>query len=243
MVHNFRHPALTNQKPQEGYPLIPQTDTNNLKFISFSFRYFSERKFFGIGDTSPEWFKNLYHRLIDLSVKTASILEDYNMRTAYRLHPIDWDAKNCPIKIDDLDRIPQKIREKAADNFFWQFQLSQGTGRVVGFFNEEHSIFYIVLLDFKHNIQPSKRFGYSVDDTEFAMTEYEKIQAHILELESKRIKCRSQEICPIKNLNSHISPEAIFVNIEPELVEIYEGLLRNGTFCDKFNLFLLENFS
>lgn len=224
-------------------PLIPSEDKKGLPYLTFSFRYCSQQEYFGFGDQGAPWFANLLERVQDLSNKTASILDNHIERGQYRLHPIDWNAKGCPITIDDLTSVPKQIIDNIEDDFFWQFQLSKGTGRVIGFFNENLSVFYIVLLDPNHNAQPSKFFGYSVNDTKTAITEYEKIQMLIEDADNKRKKrCKSDDICPFSNIaKKELRSDVFYASIDNELKDKYIELIEAGTFQSKFEEFLLEN--
>lgn len=232
--------SLTNEKAKAKGSLIPQEENGN-PYLSFSFRYFTQQEYFGIGEQDAAWFTNLLERVKDLSGKTRSILENPTERDAYRLHPIDWAAKNCPITIEDLVSLPNVIKENVEDDFFWQFQLSKGTGRVVGFFNENSSIFYVVLLDPKHNIQPSKDYGYSVDDTSIAITEYERIQMCIADIVKKAEDCLGEsKICPLSQLKEEYLRSGVFyASIDPDLKERYKELIESGEFQFKFEEFLL----
>lgn len=218
-------------------PLIPQTDHKNLKYFSFSFKYFNQIRYFGVGNKDATWFANLYDRLKDLSNKTNAMLEDSKLRFDYRMHPINWNAKNCPITIDDLG-LPRIITDNMEDDFIWQFQLSKGTGRVVGFFNEDHTIFYVVLLDPEHNIQPAGDYNYTVNDTEIALTDYEKIQSVINELESLRKGCEYLHQCPISELEQHVDSSEFYVKIDPSLAALYGEMIKNGSFIPAFKEFL-----
>lgn len=128
--------------------------------------------------------------------------------------------------------------------FFWQFQLSKGTGRVVGFFNENFSIFYVVLLDPKHNIQPSKDFDYYVDKTKIAYTEFERIRMWIAEASKIRSKkCLLEKDCPLSNINEeYFNSDVFYVSIDPELKKKYEELIMAGEFQIKFDDFLITEY-
>lgn len=240
MANDWRKKKSIVKETPTQKPLIPQRDTNNLKYISFSFRYFKESDFFGVGDQHASWFANLYDRLKDLSGKTGALIDNKKERNDYRLHPIDWDARGCPITIEDLG-LPKYIVDNAEDDFIWQFQISKGKGRVVGFFNEDYSIFYIVLLDPKHNLQPSKDFEYAVDETQSSLTDYEKIQTALHELETKRKSCNQTDRCPISDLEHYVDTKDFYVRIDPDLAAAFNKLIENGTFIEKFNTFLLSS--
>jgi len=235
--------SLTNEKSKAKSLPVPQEYKGN-PYITFSFRYFAQQQYFGIGDQDAPWFANLFDRVKDLSGKTkSSILDNPTEKDAYRFHPIDWSAKNCPITIDDLVSVPKIIKDNAEDDFFWQFQLSKGTGRVVGFFNEDFSIFYIVLLDPKHNIQPSKDYGFSVDETTIAITEYERIQMCIADAVRGTENClpENRGSCPLTQLNDEYLRSGVFyASIDLELKEKYKDLIESGDFQVKFEEFLLS---
>lgn len=232
---------LAEKRTQNKGLIIPQED-RSLPFITFSFKYFGQQDFFGIGEQDATWFANLFDRIKDLSGKTKAIIENPTERDAYRLHPIDWDARNCPITIADLSSVPQNIKDNAENDFFWQFQLSKGTGRVVGFFNEDSTIFYIVLLDPKHNIQPSKDYGYSVDETVEAITEYERIQMRIADvLKEFTETCNGKKNCPLSRLNlEYLRSGVFYACIDPELKEKYKELIESGDFQERFESFLIN---
>lgn len=235
---------LTQEKPKvKAATLIPQRE-NGLPYLSFSFRYVAQQEFFGIGGEDASWFANLQDRLRDLSGKTGAIVDNEAMRKAYRLHPIDWKAKNCPITADDLRSVPDVIKQNNTEDFFWQFQLSKGTGRVVGFFNEEHSIFYIVLLDPKHNIQPSKDYGYALTPTHEAVTEYERVRMQISEMEKVRLKCSKADECPMRDLlaTEYFAKDMMYISMEEELVEMYSQMVEAGSLKDDFETFLMEKY-
>lgn len=232
---------LADKKTQNKGLIIPQGD-KGLPFISFSFKYFGQQEYFGIGEQDANWFANLFDRIKDLSSKTKAIIENPIEREAYRLHPIDWDARNCPITIAELSSVPQYIKDNAEDDFFWQFQLSKGTGRVVGFFNEDSTIFYIVLLDPKHNIQPSKDYGYSVDATKEAITEYERIQMCIADVLKEFAEiCNGRKNCPLSRLNiEYLRSGVFYACIDPELKEMFKELIEAGDFQQRFEDFLIN---
>ncbi len=70
---------------------------------------------------------------------------------------------------------------------FYQSQISMSLGRVVGFFDENHEHFYILLLDHKHNLQPSKDYSYKVGDTTQMFCEYTSLLMEVARI--KGIQC------------------------------------------------------
>ena len=133
---------------------------------SFSFKYFRQIDYFGIDGMQNKWFISLLEKLQELSNYDVNLLAvNIPLKNANRYHIINWDAKNIPIKRSDIDWIEKDIIDNEEDFPFFQFQLSKALGRIVGFWESDYSTFNIVLLDPKHNLQPSKRFDYKVDNT------------------------------------------------------------------------------
>mgnify|MGYP003289023157 CR=1 FL=1 len=231
--------SLVDNKSQNKRLVIPQED-NGYMFITFSFKYFGQQRFFEIGEQDATWFVSLLDKMKELSGKTRKILENPTERKAYRFHPINWNAKKCPIKIEDIDSLPQNIIENAEEIIFWQFQLSKSTGRVVGFFYD--NIFYIVLLDPKHNIQPSKDYGYSVDETKVAITEYERVQMCIARIQKEAPKvCKDKKECLLSKINDEYLHSGVFYAcIDSDLKETYMDLIESGEFQEKFENFLIS---
>jgi hypothetical protein len=131
--------------------------------------------YFGVGDVDRHWFISLLERLADISkVEIEDFLNDYKLRDAYRYHPINWSQTNIPIKKADLAWLGDQI--EAEDFELVQFQISTGTGRIVGYFDPSQ-VFHIVLLDPAHNIQPVKQFDYRVQATHIAECQLSKLTA------------------------------------------------------------------
>ena len=65
--------SLAEKKTQNKGLIIPQED-NGLPFITFSFKYFGQQEYFGIGEQDATWFANLFDRIKDLSGKTKAPL-------------------------------------------------------------------------------------------------------------------------------------------------------------------------
>ena len=234
--------SLVDKEPRSARSLIPKEE-NNMPYLTFSFRYCTQQEYFGVKGEDAAWFANLQERLKDLSGKTGAILESKIERETYRLHPINWNARNCPIKKEDLLSVPNNIRDNKEEDFFWQFQLSKGTGRVVGFFNEMNSIFYIVLLDPKHNIQPSKKIGYAVDDTEIAITEFERLEMKLANAGTSISRCKHNDDCPVTDIcEEYNNSNMFFVELDKELREVYEKIATEGDICQEFEDFLMDKY-
>lgn len=103
------------------------------------------------------------------------LLEENKGSKALRCHPIDWSAKHVPLRREDLDWLPQEIRENDAEFPMMQISISQSTGRIIGYFDRDASIFHIVLLDPKHNMQPAAKTNYQVQPTQEALSQYDEL--------------------------------------------------------------------
>ena len=152
---------LNSDSPKYGNKsLVTKEQENELKRrkITFSFSYFKQIPNFQIGECSKGWHIGLLERLGALGTMTPQeVLEENRGSIALRCHPIDWSAKNIPIQRKDLDWLPKEILDNETDFPIMQFSITKSTGRIVGYFDRDSSIFHIVLLDPEHNIQPAKK--------------------------------------------------------------------------------------
>lgn len=192
--------------------------------LSFSFQYFQQIEFFQLGEQDNNWYLGLLERLKDLSGKDSNLMADVTAKQKYRLHPINWSQTRIPIKKDDLYWVPEEYRN-SEDIEFQQFEITQSSGRVVGFFNETNEIFFIVLLDPKHNIQPTKDTGYRVDRTFEALTDYEQL---LVQIKNGSIAAK----------HSTRAEQMIWMDVE--LIQVF---LKHGVveWQEKLEEFLLDN--
>lgn len=150
---------LNSDSPKYGNKsLVTKEQENELKRrkITFSFSYFKQIPNFQIGECSKGWHIGLLERLGALGTMTPQeVLEENRGSIALRCHPIDWSAKNIPIQRKDLDWLPKEILDNETDFPIMQFSITKSTGRIVGYFDRDSSIFHIVLLDPEHNINTS----------------------------------------------------------------------------------------
>ena len=186
-------------------PEIPKQLEKKTKW-RFSFEYFGQMKHFGLGAISSSWFVSLLERLKELSSEDIeSFSKDYLKYTGLRYHKINWSAKKIPIKKEDIDWVHKDIISNEDEFPFYQFHVSKSLGRVVGFWGPE-SIFFIVLLDPLHNLQPSKDYNYYIDDTKIGSCELSSVledinQAKIFGCENKDCDLKSQ----INNIPSKLN--------------------------------------
>ncbi|WP_281636135.1 hypothetical protein [Flavobacterium marginilacus] len=212
-------------------PVATKLDKN--KKWAFSFQFFNQVKFFGLDTSDAKWFVSLLERLKDLSQKERSaIFSDKNTKSFYRYHKIDWASKNIPIKKSEINWISKEYIDNDDDFPFHQFQISKANGRVVGFWNEDHTIFYIVLLDPLHNIQPAQKYHYIVDDCYPLSCEYSSIKSDLHKVMEEKSKC---DDCNIKNKISKIptklnSSTAVVGYLDPEFFNEYEKISHKVSF-------------
>ena len=159
-----RSPVVGTVSPTRR-PVVLETQKGKPTW-SFSFHYFKQIDYFGLGEMQSKWFVSLFERLKDLGGKDIdTFFKDHALKDANRYHKIDWNATNIPIARTEIDWVDKEIIENEVDFPFFQFQISTGLGRVIGFWAPNYTCFHIVLLDPKHNMQPSKNYGYRIEDT------------------------------------------------------------------------------
>ena len=179
---------------------IPRAPDNVAKKRwSFSFQYWQQIEYFGLDSqtTNLSWFVSFFDRLKQLSRES---IEDFIKNSAakdyLRFHQIDWNKKNIPITKEEFFKLaPKKFIPEEEEIF--QFMISKGKGRVVGFFDRDY-VFQIVLMDPEHNVQPSRNENYSVDPTKVRLTEYAELQESCKNFKRHVDKSCSAEVCSVK---------------------------------------------
>lgn len=175
----------TSRKIQRGK--VPPEKT-----FTFSFRYWKQIENFGLGDVRASWFVSLLDRLKGLSdEKVSRLFQDRNFRSVVRYHPVVWGQPGIPISKEDL-QLPRDVAD-AEDLEIVQLAISRSIGRIHGFF-DGNWCFNVVLLDPKHNLQPSKSHNYSVDFAPVLESDYGCLWAHIDALLGKQCK---EDVCGI----------------------------------------------
>jgi hypothetical protein len=204
-----------NPGTSSGIKKVPREKSRPAKKPwTFSLCYWRQIEYFGLNcnKVDEKWFVSLLNKLQDLSGLNIDEVAN-NPSTLWRFHPINWNQKNIPIKKTDLHWVPEQYLYEETD--FFQVQISQSTGRIVGFFDSEN-VFQIVLLDPMHNVQPSKSYGYSVNKTDEQITTYHDLLNRLIS-----IKVKIEKHCPascealnlVDNIHSgHISGKHIFVD-------------------------------
>lgn len=144
------------------YDRLKPRDTSNVEKVywSFGFKFFHQIDFFGLKHSDTSWFISFLERLRDTSkmeyTGLTQVLED-----GYRYHIINWKSKNCPLNRNEFHWVNKAYIDNEIDFPFCQFHVSKGSGRIIGFW-DENNVFQIILLDPLHNLQPSKDTNYEL---------------------------------------------------------------------------------
>lgn len=227
--------VLDSQKEKQLPPVLNRNVPDTEKW-TFSFRFWEQIKYFGLGGNEAKWFVSLLERLKELSKKEISkFLSDGSERSAWRYHDINWNQTNIPINRANLNWIDEVYLSNDEEYPIVQFQISQALGRIVGFF-DERQVFNIVLLDSLHNIQPSKSYGYKVDDTCELSCEYTSLQ---IKLENIICKIPDQDIqTQIQALlTQKIYKNTIIHYLDPDDNATFNEHIANGTISSAEEVF------
>ncbi len=233
-----RRPSLNNQILVEDCPRIPK--------LCFSFEYFRQIDYFGIGEESSKWFNLLYTRMKELGNYTLKDFERHDFAKAYRVHNINWDNKYMPISKTDLSWLPDSIVGKEAETEMKQFELTSNQGRVIGFIVA--NVFYVVLLDPKHNMQPITKVDAMyvgvVQKTRKGKTEFEKIQEQRKNIDVKCQNCSEDIVCKAM-LNNHQalrkSEKYAYLQAQGSLYEKKYNDILNGSLYDCIEEHIFNN--
>lgn len=209
---------------------IPIEDTG----ISFSFRYFKQIDNFGITGKDDVWMSGLLDQLRLLSEKNADeLLSDVTMKDYLRMHTLDLSEGKSALSLDDFASIPERYRPTAIDCPIMQFQISKANGRVIGFFNHNHSVFYIVFLDPQHNAQLSNYNGYKIREISPCMSEFDDLKAMI---------AKYAGLNPILAQDAEeflYTDNSSYLCLDSDLLEPLYRLVGKGEFKSKLEDFLL----
>lgn len=190
-------PVLSKQPKPANKPVTGNVKPAR-KFV-FSFRFFRQAEYFGLGDMDNGWFSALLEKLSEISkADFESLSSDIRAKQIWRLHEINFSAKGVITPRSSFDWVAKPYLENSEEYPFFQFQITKGHGRVIGFW-DENGVFNIVALDPKHNMQPSDYTDYKVRDTVLARTSY---AAAIVTIEQQILDCGND--CRCRSLYSKI---------------------------------------
>lgn len=157
-------------------------------------------------------------------------MSDFREKNQWRIHPIDWNGRNVPLNRKDLYWIDRKYMENEDEFPFYQFQITTGTGRVIGFWDEV-GLFNIVFLDTMHNMQPSQYNDYKLRETTIARGEM-AVAISLVEsaISSCGERCGCRGMFPrIQSALTHTLPfETMLVPMAPDLFDRVSRCIADG---------------
>jgi hypothetical protein len=186
------------------------------KSWTFSLSYWRQIENFGLKCEAVDenWYVSLLERL---QILCGLDIEEVarNGSRAWRYHAINWNQKGIPIKKTDLDWVPDKYLHSEEIEFY-QLQISQAKGRIIGFLDFEN-VFQIVLLDPMHNAQPSKNHGYAVNKTEKQVSTYQDLASRLILIKDKINHHCPTHLCKALPLtdevhSAHVSGKHVFMD-------------------------------
>jgi hypothetical protein len=232
--------------PSREVAKIVRAARTEAKRWEFSFRFFRQLEKFGLdGAKVPnDWLISLLERLKSLSLeKIENILDNEKTADAYRFHSIDWDATNIPISRTDIDWVSNSYWDNPVEYPLQQLMLSTGTGRFAGFF-DENWVFNIVLLDPLHNLQPSRNFGYAVDDCSPLTCELTQLQVAV---QASLGHCQQADCGARKSISDALAGrdkgyteayDVLLIKVDdPQKIEDAKALMADGKVKDFADIF------
>jgi hypothetical protein len=166
---------------------------------AFSFKYFRQKEYFGLNTVGTSWFVSFLERLQSLNQMSSNdFVSNQQIKDALRFHDIDWEAKNIPLQRTDFNWVDKAYLENTDDFPFVQIHISKAKGRIVGFWNENIEIFYILLLDPNHNLQPSQYTDYKLRPCNPLSCDYADLINDVDNLKRKINECKQN--CEIHKL-------------------------------------------
>lgn len=236
------NPEKVNKLGRKNLVSNEQQKSIKKEKISFSFLYFRQIDLFGAGNCSQGWHIGLLERLSAFGGMNLDELLNEKGSKSLRCHPIDWNAKNVPITRNELNWLPADILDNDAEFPMIQLSISTGTGRIVGFFNRDSSVFHIVLLDPNHNIQPSRYDNYQLQPTTIGLSQYDELLNKLDNIKKIVKDCQHGEcklhsrIEEIESLHDNI----IYTGLDKSIYEAYKEVLSKYTLQEIIEMGTME---
>lgn len=243
-MNKNRRPPIPSLSESASKKIPQPREVKKVEF-SFSFRYFNQIPYFGLDTVQKNWFISLIERLKEFSKIDIEAIKTNN-HNHIRYHPIDWEAQNIPISRSDCRWIDKEYLENEEEFPFVQFHVSKALGRIVGFWNEDDSLFYIVLLDPLHNIQPSKKYDYKVRDSHPLSCQYSSLLKKIESIKKKITNSPSNsDIFKLINElpSNFIETNAVIFFLDDSYLTALKSRLQNNSLSDIIELGLLADSS
>lgn len=128
---------------------------------TFSFIDFSQEDLFGLDRSSNNWFVAMLGQLKKVgTIDVDRLSKDKVIQSELRYHPINWTAEGVKLNRNYFQWIDKDVLGNEDEFPFYQFQISTGMGRIVGYWYED--VFHIIAFDPLHNLQPSKKHNYQI---------------------------------------------------------------------------------
>lgn len=124
--------GTTNQR---RYSVVSSRQVPRSQPWRFGFSHFRQIESFGLDGSSIKntWLISVLERFSELGNSSVDdVLNDKRVAEANRCHLINWDQKNIPITLDDIDWLPTRFK-KSEEYPILQFAVSKALGRVLGF--------------------------------------------------------------------------------------------------------------
>lgn len=189
---------VLESKGKLNSPIINRDSVTKDKTWEFSFRYWKQPDLFGLDRVEPSWMVSLLERLQELSTtKIEQLLRDHAHKQSIRYHEIDWSHQGTPLGRSDFTWLDARYLGNVEEFPFIQVHISKAKGRIVGFW-DENWIFNILLVDPRHNIQPSKYSSYQLRESPPCNNENMVILSKVMDC---ILRCKPNRAeCPITSL-------------------------------------------
>ena len=202
---------------------------------AFAFRFFKEIENFGLDSKNIDkgWPMSFLHRLQELSGMTVVDLTENRsvMEGTLRIHDIDWNWKNIPIKRESLNWIDNDYLGNPDEFPMIQIAVSKAMGRMVGFFDERNH-FQIVLLDPLHNAQPSKKNEYKVRFCKPLGCEITAVRAQaaraIEKIKERSCGCADELAKSLEWLDHGVGSAVVIASLSGEVLQDAEYIMNIG---------------
>jgi hypothetical protein len=198
---------LAKLKPNSGYVPSSHSIPHNVDPIKrtwvFSFKFFCQQENYGLKSSSiaNNWIISFLDKAKEFSgYEVDAFLNNLNMRDYWRFHPIDFNDSRVFLKKSDLYAIPNNYLDYPDTYPIYQFQITKGTGRVIGFLDENQA-FQVVLFDPLHNVYPSEKNNGNIRPCSALDNQYESLLHFVKKysLLCNDAECR-QRLSNIENL-------------------------------------------
>lgn len=176
------------------------------------------------------------------SEKLEEIFKDSGKMKMNRIHSINWDSSTIN-KRDFFSYIPEEYRNEETDVI--QFQIETSKGRVIGFFDSDHT-FQVVLLDPAHNMQLSKYNEYTTVKTDELLNCYQKMVNKFAVIIAKSDNLKPEEFKKfIHELKIILADDGYcsksrFVTIEKDLFDDLHDILQKKPDYLSLDLIIIE---